>query len=171
MISSSDSVRPEAGTDARTIYLRTALPVFALYVVFVWRTPGWMFHADGITFAFARIGIMAMWLALIYVSRLKRDAPWREKHFLIGFFISFPWISSWGAYLLIASLGKHPHWSDPPLEGYLAWIASGIFYGILSGLWTAQTRTPGYAAVSSFLFFLLQFAIDAIFLSGFHHQY
>jgi len=167
MTSCTDSSEPKAPTDSRAAYLQTALPTLALYVFFVWRTPGWMLQAHDPAFSLMRIAILVMWLAVMYLFRLKRSIPWKGNHFVIGFLLGFPWVSGLGALSLIAYLWVPRYWDSPPLEGYLAWIASGIFYGSLSGLWSAQTRTPGQAAANGFFFFLLQFVVDALLLSQF----
>ena len=140
----------------RRYFFQIAIPFFFLYCFFVVRTPQEMFSVDSPFWNAARITVFIFWSVVIF-SHLKPNLAWNQKAFITGVVFGGGWLAVLSATEFL--LG----WHAPPQRAHvLATVATGIFYGILSALWSCQSPTFWRRAVSSFLFFLLQAVLDLI---------
>jgi hypothetical protein len=133
-------------------FLQTAIPFFVLYCFFVAGTPQAMLFVHSPFWEVARIMVFIFW-SVVTFFHLKPSLEWNQKSFIVGIIFGGGWMAVLFALWFLLSARSAP---------VIAYVATGLFYGVLSGLWSCQSPTFWRAALSSFFFFLLQLLVDLL---------
>ena len=161
---SAHTIRVDLPTQRRYL-LQSAVPVFVLYCFWVARTPPEMFSIDSPFWYPARMAVFILWLAIIYFHT-KPDLRYNQKAFIAGVIFGGSWLAALLAYRCLVYLDSRPQVSAM----LLPFVATAIFYGILAGFWACQSSTFWRAALSSFLFLLVQVLVDLVLHAPFYYH-